>query len=475
MIASDAKSVVEECHIELDVLDFRSTALLFGSASKHISNNDYTMVRSAEEFADLVEPPFLVTKSAKTLTAVATQRRAEIFGRMGNGLPSEVIAAAEHMTKDEFEELVHVARRPEIGRFDSTAGLESEIYRWTLFKELALTDKNYKRASDLAGTIEQLEGMRCQFPSLKELKEEEQMMKSDLSDAVSKRRYDIANELKKDLLALKKKIMKERRMKSNRLAENQKEKLSNFQSQINSMMENTNIESTDDDYNTYTIDEKNIFDVNCDGRSCKFVISCGSIYDVKSDIRNGSNTGIVCWSNEAFDSEITTTDGSPLTSLEGEQLQKDLVKLPVLEETEYGPIRCITGKALTILTSIQGSIILAVGPYRIPSNKTDALLEGDDDFFDYSITALRSCYRSCIGQANHTGLHVLAISPVTTQAKSRTGRAYNELVQIGLQTLSEEVKFSQLKEVHIMARSEKEAATMAITMEAMGYKSAAAH
>lgn len=466
-------SSIEESHIELDTLDFRSTALLYGEVSKHISSNMCTAARSANEFADLMEPPFV--SQINHLSVVGSQRRADIFGRMGNGLPSEVIAAAEYMNLKEFEELIKIASKPEI-HVDSTSGLESEIRRWTLFKEQALKDKNYKRALDLHATIDELEGMRFQFPSLKDLKEEEQLMKSDLSDAVSNRRYDVANELKRELLVLKKKIMKERRISTNRLSETPKDMLTDLQAQVDSLIEknihNVSLEDDDDETNT---DEIKSFDVDCDGRNCRFFIYSGSIFNVKSlTIRNNVSKvskGIVCWSNEACDLE-RTADGSLLSSLGGEKLHTDIAKLPIVEDTLYGPVRCVTGKSLILSsgssTRIKDStIILSVGPYGSPSGQIDAMLEGDEDYLHYGKTTLRSCYRSCIGRANQAGLRALAISPLTTRTKN--GPIYEEMIQIGLRTLSEEVKFSQLNEVHIIARSSKEATIMIDTMHALGY------
>jgi hypothetical protein len=466
-----SNSSIEQSHIELDTLGFRSTALLYGEVSKHISSNMCTAARSANEFADLMEPPFV--SQIKDLSVVGSQRRADIFGRMGNGLPSEVIAAAESMNLKKFEELIKIASKPEI-HVDSTSGLESEILRWTLFKEQALKDRNYKRALDLHAMIEDLEGMRFQFPSLKDLKEEEHLMKSDLSDAVSNRRYDVANELKRELLALKKKIMKERRISTNRLSETPKHMLTDLQAQVDSLIEkNVHNESLEDDDNETKTDKIKSFDVDCDGRNCSFFIYSGSIFNVKSrTIRyNNVSKGIVCWSNEACDLE-KTADGSLLSSLGGEQLQDDVAKLPIVEDTLYGPVRCVTGKSLILSsgpsTRIKdNTIILSVGPYGSPSGQIDAMLEGDEDYLHYGKTTLRSCYRSCVGRANKAGLRVMAISPLTTRTKN--GLIYEEMIQIGLQTLSEEVKFSQLEEVHIIARSSKEATIMVDTMQSLGY------
>jgi len=459
---SSSRSIIEESHIELDPLDFRSTALLFGEVSKYISNNMCTEARSAKEFADLMEPSF--GPQIKGLSVIGSCRRADIFERMGNGLSANIITAAKSMNLTEFEELIKIAGTPEI-HVDSTRELESELLRWTLFKEQALKDKNYQRALDLNVTIEELEGMRNQFPSLKDLKEKEQLIKSDLADAVSNRRYDVANELKRELLVLKKEIMKERRIATNQLSETPNDMMTNFQAKVNSLIKNTQNESTEDDDDGQNIDKINSFDIDCDGHYCKFFI----IFNVKSCVRNASK-GIVCWSNEACDLE-QTADGSLLSNRGGEKLQKDVANLPVVAETQYGPVRCMTGKSLTLasgpLTRIKATIILSVGPYGSPSGQYDVMLEGDKYFLHYCRTMLQSCYRSCIKQANEEKLHVLAISPLTTCTKN--GCIYEEMIQIGLQTLSEEVKFSQLKEVHIIARSHQEVSIMTSTMQAMGY------
>ena len=86
-------------------------------------------------------------------------------------------------------------------------------------------------------------------------------------------------------------------------------------------------------------------------------------------------------------------------------------------------------------------VILTVGPFGTPSAQVDAMLREDEYYFHFSQTTLRSCYRSCISQANEAKLRALAISPLTTC--STNDSINQEILRLGLQTLVEEVKFSQ--------------------------------
>merc|ERR1711924_414168 len=111
-------------------------------------------------------------------------------------------------------------------------------------------------------------------------------------------------------------------------------------------------------------------------------------------------------------------------------------------------------------------VILTVGPFGTPSTQVDTMLEEDKHYFHFSKTTLRSCYRSCISQANQAKLRALAISPLTPH--STNGYIHEEILRLGLQTLSEEVKFSQLKEVYVVGKSAKEVSLLIEMMHAMG-------
>jgi hypothetical protein len=108
-----------------------------------------------------------------------------------------------------------------------------------------------------------------------------------------------------------------------------------------------------------------------------------------------------------------------------------------------------------------------VGPFTPGSSHSDALLEGDEDYLQYSKIMLRSCYRSSIVLARHAELQALGMNLLTTHKK---GPAYDRTVRLGLQTLLEEVKFSHLTDLHVIARTPKEASLMVDIMLEMGYE-----
>jgi hypothetical protein len=457
---STTGSRIEESSIEINTLDFRSTSLLFAGTSTFILSTGCPMAHNAHEFADLLEPPFV--QRMPDPSVVSSQRRAELFARMGSGLPSAVTTAAKAMTKNDFIEMFKIASIPEF-YVSSLSELEAELRRREVQKNKAVAEKYCLRAIELDKVIQELTGMRQEFPTLKDLKEEEQVMKSELADAVANRRYDAANDLKRDLLALKKKIMKERRLSSDQ-SDNPSNKLNEFQAQMESM-----IEDAGDSFKIDDLDKKAYFTVNCDDRNCNFIISYGDIYDF---CHPAEAKAIVCWSNEACDL-TATLDGQQLLEHGGESLKKDMHSLPVVATTPYGTARCGSGNAVIIGPSHEygakfpaPNVILTVGPYPPVTSHFESL-EGDEDYFHYSKIILRSCYRSSMVLSRHAELQALGISLHTTHKK---GRAYEETVRIGLQTLVEEVKFSHLTDLHIIARTPKEASLMVVIMQQMGYQ-----
>ncbi|KAL3921441.1 MAG: hypothetical protein SGILL_002745 [Bacillariaceae sp.] len=452
---------VEESTIEIGTLDFRSTALLFGSLSRFVSSDGCPIARTPQEFAELLEPPFVARMPDPSIAS--SQRRTDLYARLGSGLPTAVKAAAMGITKEEFMDIIKIANKPEY-HVDSLSELETELRRRHAQKEKAVEDKNYMRAADLDIALEELEGMRLEFPTLKDLKEEEQVMKADLADAVSNRRYDAANDLKRELLNLKKKIMRERRLMPDQ-TQDPNRKLNQFQAQMESMIEKAN-----DSFKLDDLDRKISFSVNCDDRNCTFSFYYGDIFDFSHP---AEAKGIVCWTNEACDLSATV-EGTQLLESGGEPFQRYIDGLPIVADTKYGKARCGSGNAVFLGPSNEFKkklpapcVVLTVGPFTPGDRQTDALLEGDEDYLQYSEIMLRSCYRSSMVLARHDELQALGTSLLTTHKK---GPAYERTIRIGLQTLIEEVKFSHLTDLHLIAKSPKEASLMVAIMMEMGYE-----
>ena len=454
MSESTMGSKVDETNIEIGPLDFKDAALLFGAVSKFVASSTCPAAHSAIEFAELCEPTSISKFQGKA--GIDSRRRADLFERMGNGLPSKVVQAASTMSKKEFIEMITIANRPEAHVDSSLGALEIEIRRRIMQKQKVVKENNFLRAMDLDIIIEELEGMRSEFPCLEDLCEEEAAMKTELANAVDSRQYDLANDLKRDMLILKKKIMQERSLHPTQNLAPHGHLMNDIEAQVQSMM----------DGNASANFEKGqsvAFAVNCDERDCTFEIYSGSIldFDCPSEAK-----GIVCWTNESCELEGSPI-GEKLIQYGGSALELDISSLPVVTNSPWGPVRCGTGNAVIVGPQSYGElevpcIILAVGPLS-PTNG-DHVEEDEDDTLHYIRTMLRSCYRSSLVLAKHAQLQAAAISILTTR---QTINAYDETLRIALQTLVEEVKFSHLRELHIIASSPKEASRLIEIMSEM--------
>ena len=467
--ASDYSAIKTSC-IEIDALPFRSTVRLFGEISGNVSRSN--------EFLEVTDVPF-VSHTKDSSSVGGSKRRSDIFELMGKGFPTEVIASAKGMSENGFHELMKIVNKPEI-RIDSLSELESEVRRWDIFVKLSIKDRNFNRSVEWQATINELDGMRQQFSSLKDLKAKEKSMKLELANAVSNRRYDVANELKRDLLALKKKIIKERRVSNN-----PKAILNDLKFQADSLAETIDLDES-------LQEEIKSFDVDCDGHTCMFLIYSGSVYDPKSytcssypndedeEQLKSKCLGIVCWSNEACALE-TTPDGKALLDFNADRFKECVADIPIVEETKHGSVRCLMGNSLILNPESSALVIdtgsdslekmvgiLTVGPFAGPSGQIDALLERDKDYHRFGMTTLRSCYRTCVEETNRANLQTLVIRPLTTRTKN--GPIYEEFLKVAVQTVVEDAKFSTgLREVHLVGKSPKEATLLAGIMKTLGY------
>ena len=447
----------EESTIEIGPLNFKSTALLFGGICKFITSSGCPAAHSAQEFAELLEPPCVADQVAGGNDKIS-ERRFDLFKRMGNGYPSKVVTAATNVRKKQFIELIGIANRPEV-RVDSLGQLELEMHRLSSQKQKAIRESNFLRATNLEVVLEELDEMREEFPSLEDLQNQEKIMKKELTNAVANRQYDAANELKKDMLALKKKIMKERRTiqggQSSAAANGQIQDIKAHVESLINEPESIEVGSEAD----WT------FKVNCsEERDCTFVITVGNLCEFTHE---SQAMGMVCWTNESC--ELHGYDaGEMMIKYGGPQLLEDIDQLPAIASSKWGPVRCGTGNAVIMGPENYGRldapcVILSVGPVS-PSNRDDVDKE-DHDTLHYVTSMMRSCYRSSLVLAKHAQLQTLGISMLTTK---HTGYAYEQTLRVGLQTLVEEVKFSHLRDLHILTASQKESSTLQMIAREMG-------
>ena len=428
----------DEATIEVVPLDFKPTAQLFGEASKFITSSAIPAAHDAAEFSELLEPSYL-RNSELNSSELFSQRRSDLFARMGNGLPVNVLKAASTMPKGKFIELIGIANRPEVF-VDSLGALDLEIRRRNFQKSKAVDDKNYLRAMDLDTLLEELESMRPEFPTIQDLKEEQEIMKADLDAAVASRRYDVANELKRELLSIRKKIIKEQRStnaSSSKKGNAPSDMVRDLEAQVQNMvLKSRTRDSFVNPSTTSAVFDPNdadaagrpgngetTFAVACgDHRDCSFTVHVGDVLDFSHP---AEARGIVVWTNECCQLE-GTVQGEDLLRRGGPTLRQEISELPVAIKTTYGPVRCATGNAVIVGPAQFGTldtpcIILAVGPLspsralsgeeaKISERRKEEEEFSDElwlaDALDHNKPMLRSCYRSSMVLAKHAELQV---------------------------------------------------------------------
>merc|ERR1712238_208617 len=125
----DDEEKEEEATIRLGPIDFKSTALLFGTISRFITANGCPAAQSPDEYASLMVPPSIANNAPqeqqqqqnKSTSTSISLRRSRLMSVMGEGIPSEVIRVGKSMGASVFIRLVGMANVPEV-KVDSIEG-----------------------------------------------------------------------------------------------------------------------------------------------------------------------------------------------------------------------------------------------------------------------------------------------------------------------------------------------------------------
>jgi len=441
---SNAK-VEEEDIIYLQPLDFKSSSLLYGEISRFITLTGCPAAQTPQELVDLMLPPSVARQ--KDQYEFYSRRRRDLYALMGSGNPREIIRAGEQMPPQEFIELITIANYPEF-QVESYGGLEKEVRRWTFERELAIRAKNYLRAMDIVKLLDELEGLRSKFSSVADLQAEEVRLKDEFRKAIAARKYTDSNGLKKQILAVKRQIMQEKRARPEEDESVTADRLREFQKQIDAMME-----VAKQDLDDLRESVSATFTLGTAYHKCSLKIYNGSVVDFNPDPDVGA---VVCWTNECCD--ITIDDaGNQIIERGGMNVEADIASLPPITSTQWGDAKCGTGNAVIVGPGNYENlrvpcVLLAVGP--IPSSRNMECKLNDEDRLHYIEIMMRSCIRSSLVLAKHSQLQAIAYPTLTTKV---TGESYETTLRMGLKIIAEEAKYSDLSHVHIVAASEKEA------------------
>merc|ERR1711935_758797 len=169
----------------------------------------------------------------------SSSRRTELMGHMGSGIPKSIIKAAKQMPASTFIQLIGMANTPEI-HVDSAKTLQAAIKRWTSEKDKAVAAKNHLRALDLEKVLNELDAMRSNFRTLDDLIIEEADLQKKLEIAMKSRQYKEGNAIKREILALKRLIMQEKRALPDENEQAATDRLAGLQEQMQKIMQLAN-------------------------------------------------------------------------------------------------------------------------------------------------------------------------------------------------------------------------------------------
>mmetsp|Transcript_11090 Transcript_11090/g.26633 ORF Transcript_11090/g.26633 Transcript_11090/m.26633 type:complete len:1650 (-) Transcript_11090:171-5120(-) len=445
----------EDATIKLGPIEFKSTALLFGAISRFITANGCPAAQSPDEYANLVVPPSVA--SAKKRKNTVSVRRDRLMSVMGEGIPLEVIRAGKTMQANVFIRLIGLANTPEV-QIDSIESLEAAITKWRGRMQYNVKNKNCFRAMDLQQVIKELEVQRSKFPSINDMIAKEKELHRKHTLCFKTRRYEEGNRIKREILELKRQIMRQKRLQSTRhspksaLTQSQTDKIADIKAQMDSIMKLAN--SSFSSLTSHELPEKSsaVFKLGSAYHRCDLRIYPGKVENFDPDNDLGAS---VCWTNESC--ELALDDqGKSLLKAGGENLEEDIKSLPGIAETPWGITKCGTGNAVIVgpgnYDNLQvHCVILAVGP--ISPNREELLEESDKDSLHYITVMMRSCIRSSFILAKHSQVQSIAVPTLTTKVGTAT---YESTLLTNLKLLVDEAKSSDLNTLHIVATSEDE-------------------
>jgi len=453
-------SRAEETMANIGPLDLKASALLFGNMSEVVTKSGNPIVHTPEEFADCIVPPSLA-KQMSSDEKFESQRCSKLYEILGSGNPTEICKLAASFTENDLRSLLRFAKRPEI-HVNSGAALEEEILRYTTLKVKAVDGKNYARAYDFTDAIEELEGLRFNFPNLDDLAKKEAEYKEKFKKYLKLKKYSEANAIKRKILELKKASFQEKHAK----AEDAKNAaLTNVESigennpfdmeKIFSQLRFDQPISALDVSGTLS---NNIGEASLKiprvGGFCRLNITMGSVFDLAYE---DGTSGIVYWTNECCDMSVNAA-GLKILEAGGEPFKTAIDSLDVQATTDWGPVKCPTGEAVGIgalgFSNLEARFVfLAVGPLS-PSNDDAEWDHADVNAIQILETEIRAAYRSSLQLIAQTGVNDVGIPTLTS---SPVGNAYERTLWVGLKTVIEEAKSTKLRSIDVCTASHQEA------------------
>uniref|UniRef100_A0A7S4J0S9 CHAT domain-containing protein n=1 Tax=Odontella aurita TaxID=265563 RepID=A0A7S4J0S9_9STRA len=196
-----------ETKIALEPLDFATSATLFGAQCPHVTEGRYArastphglrniLIRSEDQGGMRINDTSVSSKSA------------DLFRRIGGGIPSQIYTAARSITTEQFSDLLSVASRPEL-RIKSRIELERKLTSFEDELRDAVDQCDYDRAKEVHGTLDELRSSRPNLPGLDRLRKAEIELDASRAKAVEQKDFERAGKVHGEMVLLKERIEEE--------------------------------------------------------------------------------------------------------------------------------------------------------------------------------------------------------------------------------------------------------------------------
>lgn len=207
-ISFDMKTTCLESEVVLKPLRFKATATLFGEICPYVSGRRNVNVSTPQQLANLLVPKD--EQEFAVLDMGISNRSADIFRILGEGVPARIHEAAQGMKPHEYDNLIEIAERP-LMLVDCKTRVELDEQLEKLGDDLqqAIRKKNWGGAKQIQDRFDELETLRETLPNVAELRHLAENLIEDCKRAENLKEWSVAESLREQLHILEHKIQEE--------------------------------------------------------------------------------------------------------------------------------------------------------------------------------------------------------------------------------------------------------------------------
>uniref|UniRef100_A0A7R9ZCI5 CHAT domain-containing protein n=1 Tax=Pseudictyota dubia TaxID=2749911 RepID=A0A7R9ZCI5_9STRA len=198
---------VVESEVVVEPLDFEATATLFGRLCPFVSDHRYSRACTPRQLSGILVPKEKADVKLFSQQNTLSKRCVDIFKMIGGGVPSRIHLTAREMTPEEYDRLISIGEQLEYNSDCKTrVELEVQLDRLGEDVQVAVREKNFKKAREIQSALDELEMQREALPEIEELRTLAAELNKDLTNAISQKDFVEAENLNHQLELLNGKI-----------------------------------------------------------------------------------------------------------------------------------------------------------------------------------------------------------------------------------------------------------------------------